>query len=417
MRAIIPRDSYLEQLIDGRENGFIKVITGMRRCGKSTLLQVLFRDYLLAEHIPADHIISIALDDRRNQRLRDPDVLLEYLHEQIKDKALYFVLMDEIQMVREFMDVLNSLLHVENVDVYVTGSNSHFLSNDIVTEFRDRSDEIRIYPFSFSEYYTAVGGDRQEAWKNYYTYGGLPHTLALMGDQKKSDYLLNVYRKTYLTDIKERYEIKEHEFGELAKILASSIGSFCNPNKLTNTFKSEEHIELSYPTIAKYLSYLQDSFLIEKAERFDIKGRKYIGALSKYYFCDLGVRNAILNFRQQEENHIMENILYNELRARGYKVDVGVVESKRNIGGKTVRQQYEVDFVINEGSNRYYLQSAFALPTAEKEEQERHSLTLINDSFKKIIIVKDDIKPKRDEYGILTVGLLDFLLTRDYLVP
>lgn len=260
MRTTIPRDVYLKQLIDGRENGFIKVITGMRRCGKSTLLQVLFRDYLLKQNIPADHIISIALDDRINQKLRNPDVLLAYIRQQVKDNQLYFILMDEIQMVDEFIDVLNSLLHIENVDVYVTGSNSHFLSNDIVTEFRDRSDEIHMYPFSFSEYYAAVGGDKQGAWKDYYTYGGLPHVLTLVGDKKKSDYLYNVYRKTYLTDIKERHEIKEHEFQELAKMLSSFIGSSCNPNKLTNTFKSKENVDLSYPTVVKYISYLKDSF-------------------------------------------------------------------------------------------------------------------------------------------------------------
>lgn len=415
MRTVIPRDIYLKQLIDGRENGFIKIVTGMRRCGKSTLLQVLFRDYLLRQNIPTDHIISIALDDRINRKLRNPDILLEFIRQKIRDNQLYFILMDEIQMVDEFMDVLNSLLHIENVDVYVTGSNSHFLSNDIVTEFRDRSDDIRMYPFSFSEYYAAVGGDRHEAWKDYYTYGGLPHTLTLVGDKKKSDYLYSVYRKTYLTDIKERHEVKEHEFEELTKMLSSSIGSSCNPNKLTNTFKSKENVVLSYPTVVKYISYLKDSFLIEEAERYDIKGRKYVGSLSKYYFCDLGVRNAILNFRQQEENHIMENILYNELRMRGYNVDVGVVETKRSLAGKTIRVQYEVDFVVNEGSNRYYIQSAFNMANIEKEQQEKASFSLINDSFKKIIVVKDDIKPKRDEQGIVTVGLLDFLLNKNSL--
>lgn len=416
MKVVIPRDGYLKQLIDSRENGFIKIITGMRRCGKSTLLQVLFRDYLLKQNIPNDHIISIALDDRLNQNLRNPDTLLDFIHRQIRDNHLYFVLMDEIQMVDEFMDVLNSLLHIDNVDVYVTGSNSHFLSSDIVTEFRDRSDEIRMYPLSFSEYYSAVDGDKEVAWKDYYTYGGLPHILALVGDKKKSDYLHSVYRKTYLTDIKERYDIKEYEFEKLVKMLSSSIGSSCNPNKLTNTFKSKENVDLSYPTVVKYISYLKDSFLIEESERYDIKGRKYIGSLSKYYFCDVGVRNAILNFRQQEENHIMENILYNELRIRGYNVDIGLVESKSFVGGKTIRKQYEVDFVVNEGSSRYYIQSAFSMPDIEKEQQEKASFSLINDSFKKIIVVKDDIKLKRDDQGIVTIGLPDFLLNKDSLV-
>lgn len=415
MKITIPRNIYLKQLIDGRENGFIKIITGMRRCGKSTLLQVLFKDYLIKQDTPSDHIISIALDDRINLKLRNPDKLLAYLRQQIIDNQLYYILMDEIQMVDEFMDVLNSLLHIDNVDVYVTGSNSHFLSNDIVTEFRDRSDEIHMYPFSFSEYYEAVGGDRHEAWKDYYTYGGLPHLLTLVGDKKKSDYLNSVYRKTYLTDIKERHDIKEHEFNELTKMLSSSIGSSCNPNRLTNTFKSKINVDLSYPTVVKYIGYLKDSFLIEEAERYDIKGRKYIGSLSKYYFCDVGVRNTILNFRQQEENHIMENILYNELRMRGYNVDVGMVETKTNIDGKTIRKQYEVDFVVNEGSNRYYIQSAFAMPNIEKEQQEKTSFSLITDSFKKVIVVKEDIKPKRDDQGIVTVGLLDFLLNKDSL--
>ena len=415
MKITIPRNIYLNQLIDGCENGFIKIVTGMRRCGKSTLLQVLFKDYLLKQGTPSDHIISIALDDRINLKLRNPDKLLAYLRQQIIDNQLYYILMDEIQMVDEFMDVLNSLLHLDNVDVYVTGSNSHFLSNDIVTEFRDRSDEIHMYPFSFSEYYEAVGGDRHEAWKDYYTYGGLPHLLTLVGDKKKSDYLNSVYRKTYLTDIKERHDIKEHEFNELTKMLSSSIGSSCNPNRLTNTFKSKINVDLSYPTVVKYIGYLKDSFLIEEAERYDIKGRKYIGSLSKYYFCDVGVRNTILNFRQQEENHIMENILYNELRMRGYNVDVGIVETKTNIDGKTIRKQYEVDFVVNEGSNRYYIQSAFAMPNIEKEQQEKTSFSLITDSFKKIIVVKEDIKLKRDDQGIVTVGLLDFLLNKDSL--
>ena len=415
MKITIPRNIYLNQLIDGCENGFIKIVTGMRRCGKSTLLQVLFKDYLLKQGTPSDHIISIALDDRINLKLRNPDKLLAYLRQQIIDNQLYYILMDEIQMVDEFMDVLNSLLHLDNVDVYVTGSNSHFLSNDIVTEFRDRSDEIHMYPFSFSEYYEAVGGDRHEAWKDYYTYGGLPHLLTLVGDKKKSDYLNSVYRKTYLTDIKERHDIKEHEFEELIKMLSSSIGSPCNPNRLTNTFKSKINVDLSYPTVVKYIDYLKDSFLIEEAERYDIKGRKYIGSLSKYYFCDIGVRNTILNFRQQEENHIMENILYNELRMRGYNIDVGMVETKTKIDGNTIRKQYEVDFVVNEGSNRYYIQSAFAMPNIEKEQQEKTSFSLITDSFKKIIVVKEDIKLKRDDQGIVTVGLLDFLLNKDSL--
>ena len=413
----INRNYYLEQVIAGKENGLVKIITGIRRCGKSYLLFTLFHDYLNSHGIDDDHIIEIALDDRMNIELRNPDAILKYIKSKIVDKSLYYIILDEVQMIPEFADVLNSLLHIRNADVYVTGSNSHFLSTDVVTEFRGRGDEIRLYPLSFSEYLEGYKGSRQEAWKDYYTYGGLPHVLALDSDKKKEDYLDNLYGSVYLVDVLERHKIKNQaEFDELVRIVASSVGAPVNPTKLSNTFKSVKGVTIHHATIDKYLSYLQDAFILERSIRYNIKGKKYINTLCKYYFTDLGLRNALLGFRQQEETHIMENIIYNELRSRGYKVDVGMVETRgKDKNGKIVRKQLEVDFVVNQGSRRYYIQSAFAMPTPEKEEQESASLLKIDDSFKKIIIVKDDIKPKRNEYGILTIGIMDFLLNKDSL--
>ena len=413
----INRNYYLEQVIAGKENGLVKIITGIRRCGKSYLLFTLFHDYLNSHGIDDDHIIEIALDDRMNIELRNPDAILKYIKSKIVDKSLYYIILDEVQMIPEFADVLNSLLHIRNADVYVTGSNSHFLSTDVVTEFRGRGDEIRLYPLSFSEYLEGYKGSRQEAWKDYYTYGGLPHVLALDSDKKKEDYLDNLYGSVYLVDVLERHKIKNQaEFDELVRIVASSVGAPVNPTKLSNTFKSVKGVTIHHATIDKYLSYLQDAFILERSIRYNIKGKKYINTLCKYYFTDLGLCNALLGFRQQEETHIMENIIYNELRSRGYKVDVGMVETRgKDKNGKIVRKQLEVDFVVNQGSRRYYIQSAFAMPTPEKEEQESASLLKIDDSFKKIIIVKDDIKPKRNEYGILTIGIMDFLLNKDSL--
>ena len=413
----INRNYYLEQVIAGKENGLVKIITGIRRCGKSYLLFTLFHDYLNSHGIDDDHIIEIALDDRMNIELRNPDAILKYIKSKIVDKSLYYIILDEVQMIPEFTDVLNSLLHIRNADVYVTGSNSHFLSTDVVTEFRGRGDEIRLYPLSFSEYLEGYKGSRQEAWKDYYTYGGLPHVLALDSDKKKEDYLDNLYGSVYLVDVLERHKIKNQaEFDELVRIVASSVGAPVNPTKLSNTFKSVKGVTIHHATIDKYLSYLQDAFILERSIRYNIKGKKYINTLCKYYFTDLGLRNALLGFRQQEETHIMENIIYNELRSRGNKVDVGMVETRgKDKNGKIVRKQLEVDFVVNQGSRRYYIQSAFAMPTPEKEEQESASLLKIDDSFKKIIIVKDDIKPKRNEYGILTIGIMDFLLNKDSL--
>ena len=413
----IKRQQYLDQLIASQRNGLVKIITGIRRCGKSYLLFKLFHDYLNSQGIADDHIIQIALDDRTNKELRDPDNLLKYIKEQITDKDLYYIILDEIQMVDEFTDVLNSLLHISNADVYVTGSNSHFLSTDIVTEFRGRGDEIHLFPLSFSEYCEGYNGSTDQAWKDYYTYGGLPLILTLDTDKKKEDYLSNLYKSVYLVDVLERHKIKNiGEFDELVKIISSSIGSSCNPTKLANTFKSVKNVTIHHQTINKYLGFLENAFLIEKSIRYNIKGKKYINTLAKYYFSDLGIRNALLGFRQQEETHIMENIIYNELRTRGLRVDVGMVETREpDKNGRLIRKQLEVDFVVNQGSQRYYIQSAFAMPTLEKEAQESASLLLINDSFKKIIIVKDDIKPKRNEEGILTIGLKDFLLDKNSL--
>lgn len=413
----IKRQQYLDQLIASQRNGLVKIITGIRRCGKSYLLFKLFHDYLNSQGIADDHIIQIALDDRTNKELRDPDNLLKYIKEQITDKDLYYIILDEIQMVDEFTDVLNSLLHISNADVYVTGSNSHFLSTDIVTEFRGRGDEIHLFPLSFSEYCEGYNGSTDQAWKDYYTYGGLPLILTLDTDKKKEDYLSNLYKSVYLVDVLERHKIKNiGEFDELVKIISSSIGSSCNPTKLANTFKSVKNVAIHHQTINKYLGFLEDAFLVEKSIRYNIKGKKYINTLAKYYFSDLGIRNALLGFRQQEETHIMENIIYNELRTRGLHVDVGMVETREpDKNGRLIRKQLEVDFVVNQGSQRYYIQSAFAMPTLEKETQESASLLLINDSFKKIIIVKDDIKPKRNEEGILTIGLKDFLLDKNSL--
>ena len=413
----IKRDFYLQQLVDGKQNGLVKIVTGIRRCGKSFLLFKLFRQYLLDVGVDSDHIIQIALDDIENANLREPLSLYKCIKAKMTDEELYYILLDEVQLVPRFEEVLNSLLRIDNADVYVTGSNSKFLSSDIITEFRGRGDEIHLYPLSLSEYCEGTGLSPAEAWKDYYTYGGLPHTLSLGTEQKKIDYLNNLFESVYLIDILERQRIKNKaEFEELVKIIASGIGTPTNPTKLENTFKSVKKVNIDSVTISRYLGYMQDAFLIEKAERYDVKGKKYIGSLAKYYFTDIGLRNAILGLRQQGETHIMENIIYNELRRRGCKVDVGMVEQRFvDNDGKWQRKQLEVDFVVNEGNQRYYIQSALALPDEEKRKQEMGSLLRIHDSFKKIIIVKDDIKPWRDENGILTMGLLDFLMNADSL--
>ena len=414
---IIKRDYYLNQLIESKHNGLIKIVTGLRRSGKSYLLFKLFAQYLMEQGVEESHIIRVDLEDRRNIALRNPDTLLAHIDSQMKDKEMYYILLDEVQHVPEFEDVLNSYLKIDNADVYVTGSNSKFLSTDIITEFRGRGDQIHVYPLSFSEFMSVDERHPLEAWPDYYTYGGLPHVLTLDTPKKKEEYIKRLFSTVYINDIVERYKIRnEAELKELMHVIASAIGSPTNPNKLANTFKSLKNVSLTNKTIDNYLTYICESFLTEKAIRFDIKGKKYINTLAKYYFTDVGVRNAILDFRQQEENHIMENVIYNELKIRGFQVDVGVVEHRTtDTNGKTVRKQYEVDFVVNQGSQRYYIQSAFVMPTDAKERQESASLLNIDDTFKKIIIVKDHIKPKRNENGIVTIGLIDFLLRPEIL--
>lgn len=408
----IKRDTYLQQLIDARQNGLIKIITGIRRCGKSYLLFKLFRHHLLDSGIPDSHIIQIPLDDIESAHLREPLALYRHIKAAITDDEPYFILLDEVQLVPRFEEVLNSLLRIDNADVYVTGSNSRFLSSDIITEFRGRGDEIHLYPLSLAEYCQGTTQSPAQAWKDYYTYGGLPHVLSLETEKKKLDYLTHLFESVYLIDILERHRVKnKDEFEELIRIIASSIGAPTNPMKLSNTFKTIKHVDINSVTINRYLNYLQDAFMIEKADRYDIKGKKYIGSIAKYYFCDIGLRNAILGLRQQEETHIMENIIYNELRRRGCKVDVGTLEQRFvDNDRKWQRKQLEVDFVVNEGNQRYYIQSALAIPDADKRKQETASLLRINDSFKKILIVKDDIKPWRDDNGILSIPLLDFLI-------
>ena len=410
MNMIIKRDKYLDELIGWKHTDLIKIVTGLRRCGKSFLLFNLFHQHLLSSGTDESHIIEIALDDISNEALREPFRMLEYVKSKIKDDNQYYLIIDEVQLLGRFVDVLNSFMHIDNVDIYVTGSNSRFLSKDVATEFRGRGIEIHIYPLSFAELYQARGGDKYALWKSYYTYGGLPYLASLNDNARKAEYLSSLNQTLYLKDIVERNKIaNEDEFSELMNVMASSISLPCNPNKIANTFKSVKKVSLASQTIAKYLSFMEDAFIVEKSVRYDIKGRKYIGTLSKYYFQDVGLRNALLNFRQVEETHLMENVIYNELRRCGYSVDVGMIE----VRSATQRKQLEVDFVANKGDKRYYIQSAFALPDEQKREQELASLKKINDSFKKIIITRDDIAPYHDDNGVLIIGLMDFLL-RDY---
>ena len=411
----IKRDKYLQQLIDSQGNGLIKIITGIRRGGKSYLLFKLFVDHLLSTGTPEDHIVSVDLENYRHRALRNPETLLQYIDSRISDDGYYFILLDEIQTVPHFEEVLNSYLKISNVDVYVTGSNSRFLSSDIITEFRGRGDEIHLSPLTFSEYYSVVGGDKSDAWRDYYTFGGLPHILSLKTDERKSQYLSNLYATVYKKDLLERNAIaKADAFEELLRVMASSIGAPVNPLRLENTFRSVAHADLSSVTISRYLGFMQEAFLIEKAMRYDVKGKRYINTLSKYYFTDLGLRNALIDFRQQEETHLMENVIYNELRTRGFRVDVGLVELRGGgVGNVIDRTRLEVDFVANMGSKRYYIQSALSIHDANKMRQETRSLLAVSDSFRKVVIVKDNIKPWHTEEGILVLGLFDFLLNPD----
>ncbi len=413
----IKRDIYIEKLKRRENNGLIKVVTGVRRCGKSYLLFKLFHDHLSEKGVDEDHLIEIALDDRTNKLLRDPDNILAYIKSKVTDTKQYYVVLDEIQLLSEFEDVLNSLLHIRNLDVYVTGSNSRFLSSDVISQFRGRGDEIRIYPLSFREYSSVYEGTPDEAWDDYITYGGLPLILSRQTPEDKAEYLSTLFNKVYLDDIVDRHNVRNREeLDEVVNILASSVGSLTNPLKLSKTFKTVKNKNINEKTLRKYTDYLIDAFLVSKAVRYDIKGRKYIGSPSKYYFEDVGLRNARLNFRQMEENHIMENVIYNELRVRGFGVDVGIVDQYgKSEDNKTTKKRLEVDFIASKGNEKYYIQSAFSLDSESKREQEERSLNEIGDSFKKIIIVKDNINPRRGETGIVTMGIRKFLLDENSL--
>lgn len=413
----IDRTKYLNELVSLRNNGVIKVITGMRRCGKSYLLFEIFTSFLKENGIKEDHIISVNLEDFRNKVMRNPENLYAYIESCIIDNDIYYILLDEIQMLGEFEDVLNGLLRKSNVDIYVTGSNAKFLSKDIITEFRGRGFEIKMHPLSFSEYMSAYSGSVQAGLNEYMLYGGLPQILTYESEELKTRFLKSIFEETYIKDIKDRYIIKkDDDLEELINIIASGVGALTNPNKLANTFKSEKKSLITYDTIKDYIEYLCDSFLIEKATRYDIKGKKYINTPFKYYFVDLGLRNARLNFRQSERSHLMENLIYNELRIRGFNVDVGVVPViTRDDKGKQQRSQLEVDFVCNLGSRRYYIQSAFRMENDEKIKQERASLLKIDDSFKKIIVLGEETPIIRDEHGITTIGIYDFLLKENSL--
>ena len=408
----IKRDLYLNKLINRRENGLIKIITGIRRCGKSYLLDPLLKNYLLADGVKEDHIIKLELDRIENEKYRNPKALNEYIRNLIKDKDMYYVILDEIQLVEGFEFVLNGLLYEKNIDVYVTGSNSKFLSSDIITEFRGRGDQIKVNPLSFAEFSSVFDGDKYEAWNEYVTYGGMPLILSKKSDEEKSQYLKELFEQTYIRDIVERNKIQRIDIlDSLINMLASSVGSLTNPQKLFDTFKSNGEKELSLNTINSYIADIEDAFIVNKSTRYDIKGKKYIQTPQKYYFSDIGLRNARLNFRQQEENHLMENIIYNELLIRGYNVDIGVVEIRED----NKRKQLEVDFVCNLGNKRYYIQSALNLDTKEKTLQESRLLNNIGDSFKKIIVVKDNIKLWRTDDGIVVIGIQEFLLNKDSL--
>lgn len=414
---VVKRDIYLNKLISKRHNGLIKVITGVRRCGKSYLLFHLFKEYLLSKDVDKGHIIEIAFDAFENKQFQDPYVLMPYLKEQIADDGMYYVLLDEVQLLGEFEAVLNSLIRMENVDVYVTGSNARFLSKDVITEFRGRGDEIHMFPLSFSEFMSVYPGTKQDGWNEYMLYGGLPLILRFEEPEEKIAFLKSLFEETYISDIVGRHKIRNRaELEELLNILSSAIGSLTNPTKLSATFKSVKQKTISKVTITRYIEYLRDAFLIDSAMRYDIKGKKYIDTPVKYYFTDMGLRNARLNFRQLEETHTMENIIFNELKIRDFNVDIGVVVvNGSGKDGSSVRRQYEIDFVCNKGSKRYYIQSAYAITDQAKMEQEQRSLMLTGDAFKKIIITKDTAAPYYNDSGVLIMSVFDFLLNPDSL--
>ncbi len=411
------RDHYLNKLIMKKHNGLIKVITGIRRCGKSYLLFSIFKNHLIENGVDENHIIEIPFDSFEFKKYRDPEILYPYIKEKITDDIMYYVLLDEVQLLDEFESVLNGLMRIKNVDVYVTGSNAKFLSKDIITEFRGRGDELYMQPLSFTEFMEEYDGNKYDGWNEYVLYGGLPPVILLSTPEQKIEFLKNLFKETYINDIIGRHNIKnKDEFEELIDILSSGIGSLTNPKKLTDTFKSKKQKTISVNTVKNYLDYLCDAFVVNKAVRYDIKGRKYIDTPHKYYFTDVGLRNARINFRQIEQNHTMENIIFNELLSRDFNVDVGIVIStQKDKNDKVVRKQFEVDFVCNKGSKRYYVQSAFSVPDSEKMQQESNSLLRIDDSFKKIIVVKDTPAPWYTEEGILVIGVYDFLLKTDSL--
>lgn len=412
----IKRDKYLNDLINRMHNSLIKVVTGIRRSGKSFLLFHLFRNYLLESGVPESHMIAIELDQRKYRQFRDPDALLDHIESLITDQEPYYILLDEVQMLDHFEEALNSLLHVRNADIYVTGSNSKFLSKDIITEFRGRGDEIHVFPLTFREFMQVYDGDVYHGWTDYVTYGGLPLVATMKTEEQKIQYLTRLFEETYIKDIRERNRVeKVQELNDLINVLASAVGSLTNPTRIEATFKSVVQSDISLNTIRQYIEYLEEAFVIHAAQRYDVKGRRYIGTPIKYYFEDVGLRNARLGFRQTEETHLMENVIYNELRARGFQVDVGVVPFRRP--GTQERAQLEVDFVANLGSRRYYVQSAFRIPDEEKERQrqEKASLLKVNDSFKKIMVVKDVMNVQRDENGITTMSIYDFLLKENSL--
>lgn len=413
---MIQRDLYLNKLISRMHNGSIKVITGIRRAGKSVLLFNLFNDYLIEKGVEECYILKYKLDNIKSRPLRDPEKLYDDIISRMADSGYYYLFLDEIQFVEDFSELMNSLSQVPNLDVYVTGSNSKFLSIDILTEFRGRGDEVRVYPLSFKEFYSARGGDKYEAWDEYHIYGGMPALSERKTVEEKTNYLKNLLDKVYLSDIVERNRVQYgDELNAIVDFLCSSIGSLTNPKKISDTLRSVKGKSLSSSTAKNYLDYLCDAFLFDYAKRYDVKGKKYFDTPLKYYIADIGLRNARLNFRQTEENHIMENVIYNELKIRGFSVDVGVVETREITNGKRQAKQLEIDFIANKGNKRYYIQSAYEMPTSEKIEQERKSLIKVNDFFKKIIIVKDNISPQIDEYGITTIGLLNFLLDENSL--
>ena len=414
---VIKRERYLNLLISKKQNGLIKVITGMRRCGKSYLLFNLFKEHLLESGVDEEHIIEIAFDAFENKQLCDPNVLYPYLKEKIKDSGIYYVLLDEVQLLDEFEAILNSLIRIKNVDVYVTGSNARFLSKDVITEFRGRGDEVHMYPLSFAEFMSVYPGTKQDGWNEYMLYGGLPLVLNFKTPDQKIAFLKSLFEETYISDIIGRHNIRNRaELEELLNILSSAVGSLTNPEKLSATFLTVKKKKISGSTIKRYIDYLSDSFLIDSAVRYDIKGKRYIDTPVKYYFTDMGLRNARLNFRQLEETHTMENIIFNELKIRGFNVDVGVVtKNEMSKEGKSIRKQLEIDFVCNMGSKRYYIQSAYSMPNKEKMEQEQRSLKLTGDFFKRIILTKDTPSPYYNEDGILIMGIYDFLLNENSL--